>query len=64
MNKLRGMEKKSVGRDCRDGFRNTWGDEIVRRKLAEVEIEKGINSGYCRGGCRKNCVVENGEDLY
>ena len=30
MNKLRGMEKKSVGRDCRDGFRNTWGDEIVR----------------------------------
>ena len=41
---------------------NRWRGEIVRWEIAAVT--KGINGGYCRGGCKLNRDLENERVLY
>ena len=50
-----GIQEERVGSKCRDGLGNTWGDEIVGWKIAEVEKE--INILYCWSGCKLNEVL-------
>ena len=56
------IEQASIGRDCRDGLENTWENDIVGWKVADVKKE--INGGYCRGGCTLSQMVENETVLY